>query len=384
MWLTSNCKSKLNQIALALACCGVAAVAQAQSVQLTPPASSTKPTMAPITQPMAQPSAAAKPAAPAVAATPTLAPQAAPQSAPQPIAAAQPAMPAQPVQAAQPTPAAPAKADASPADNGMPKIQYKDAPAEKAQETAPTAKKAAAPVKKADPVKKAAKSAPSAEKKVSFSPASADESVVSDRDFNHFIFPGPIANGPIFPAGAPLQGKPVYLANNTQLLLQFKSGSDKPVQMVVELENGNVYKLHLKPRPVNGVTHRIDGARDPKKATATNKVAGEGGDAGGPRGEDIELLKLVVSSGAPAGYDPVPLSKTTRFDRFSVVPLAAWSDGMSKRVMVFNLVAHPGQTAVVAPPQFYRRGITAVMLDGDVVDANNSPSLFVVESLDDE
>jgi hypothetical protein len=38
----------------------------------------------------------------------------------------------------------------------------------------------------------------------------------------------------------------------------------------------------------------------------------------------------------------------------------------------------------VANPQFYRPGITAVLLDGDVVDARNSPQLFIVEELNDE
>lgn len=379
MWLTLNCKSKLNQIALALACIGLAGVAHAQSAQLTPPLSTTKPALTPVTQPAPATSASPSAANPATGAT--LAPTSATAAAPtQPVG---PTAPPSAQQPAAPTLVAPAKPEPpAGADTGIPKIQYKDAPPEKEPE--PAAAKKAAPAKKVAPVKKATKPATTPEKKVSFSPSMANETVVSDRDFNHFIFPGPIANGPIFPAGAPLQGKPVYLANNTQLLLQFQKNSDKPVQMVVELENGNVYKLHLKPRPVNGITHRIDGARDPKKATASNKMTGEGGDASGPRGEDIELLKHVVSTGAPVGFDPVPLTKTTRFDRFSVVPLAAWSDGMSKRVMVFNLVAHQGQTAVVAPPQFYRRGITAVMLDGDVVDANNSPSLFVVETLDDE
>jgi hypothetical protein len=52
--------------------------------------------------------------------------------------------------------------------------------------------------------------------------------------------------------------------------------------------------------------------------------------------------------------------------------------------MIFSLVSVPGQTAVVAPPQFYREGITAVMIDGDVVDSNSSPNLYVVEELHDE
>jgi hypothetical protein len=48
---------------------------------------------------------------------------------------------------------------------------------------------------------------------------------------------------------------------------------------------------------------------------------------------------------------------------------------------VFSLVAAPGETAVVAAPQFYRPGITAVAVDGDVVDVATSPTLYVIEEV---
>jgi hypothetical protein len=48
---------------------------------------------------------------------------------------------------------------------------------------------------------------------------------------------------------------------------------------------------------------------------------------------------------------------------------------------VFSLAAAPGQTAVVSPRQFYRPGVLAVTLDSDVVDANTSPSLYIVEEV---
>jgi hypothetical protein len=49
--------------------------------------------------------------------------------------------------------------------------------------------------------------------------------------------------------------------------------------------------------------------------------------------------------------------------------------------MVFSLVAVTGQTAIVSPPQFYRTGITAALIDGDVVDATHSPTLYIVEEV---
>ena len=205
---------------------------------------------------------------------------------------------------------------------------------------------------------------------------------VSDSEFNTFVFPDVIKRI-YFPAGSPVVGKPMYLSDNTQVLLQFTKGNGKPVQMVVELESGQVVNLRLAVKSVSGVTHAINGAKT--RNTAKRIVEGEGGRSAAPRGEDIELLKALVASGQPpSGFDPISLPRPTRFDKFSVVPLAGWSDGATKRVLVFSLVAVPGQTAVVSPPQFYRPGISAVMVDGDVVDGNNSPQLFVVEELNDE
>ena len=209
---------------------------------------------------------------------------------------------------------------------------------------------------------------------------------VSDFEFNTFVFPDAIKRI-FFPAGSPVVGKPVYLADNTQVMLQFTKGHTKPIQMVAELENSEVVTLRVAPRAVAGVTHAVNGARvkgSGKRAASAASTA-EGAQGVAPRGEDIELLKqMIARNEPPSGYDPIKLPRPTRFDKFSVVPLAGWSDGSNKRILVFSLVAIPGQTAVVAPPQFYRPGITAVMLDGDVVDGQNSPQLFVVEELNDE
>ncbi len=208
---------------------------------------------------------------------------------------------------------------------------------------------------------------------------------VSDYEFNTFVFPDVIKRI-FFPAGSPVVGKPVYLAENTQVMLQFAKGNDKPIQMVAELESGDVVTMRVVPKPVAGVTHAINGARPRTAALAARKAAaGDAPQSAAPRGEDIELLKqMMARNEPPSGFDPVKLPRPTKFDKFTVVPLAGWSDGSAKRILVFSLVALPGQTAVVAPPQFYRPGITAVMLNGDVVDAESSPQLFVVEELRDE
>jgi hypothetical protein len=209
---------------------------------------------------------------------------------------------------------------------------------------------------------------------------------VSDYEFNTFAFSTAIKRI-FFPAGSPVVGKPIYLADNTQVMLQFAKGESKPVQMVAELESGAVQTLRIVPRAVPGVTHAVNGARVRSAAAPSasgDRANGAATQMPAPKGEDIELLKSVAARGeAPSGFDPVKLPAPTRFDKFTVVPLSGWSDG-TRRVLIFSLVAATGQTAVVSPPQFYRPGITAVMVDGDVVDANTSPQLYVVEELQDE
>jgi len=202
------------------------------------------------------------------------------------------------------------------------------------------------------------------------------EIAVSDRDFNHFVFPSAIAQGPIFPAGSPILGKPVYLAANTQVLLQLAAGADRPIHMIVELENGAVYKYWLRPRPIPGITHRVDGATERGHAAKRLLPA-----ATSPRGADVELLKRVVGGELPEGFDAIELPPPTNFDKFTVIPIAGWSDHATRRIMAFSLVAVAGQTAVVAPPQFYRPGITAVLIDGDVVEENSAPTLYVIEEI---
>lgn len=205
--------------------------------------------------------------------------------------------------------------------------------------------------------------------------------VVSDFELNTFVFSEPVKRV-FFPSGAPVKGAPIYLQDNTQIMLQFDKGS-KPIQMVAELANGGTASIRVQPKAIPGIVYSVNGART-RGANIKKLTSAENEEMGAPHAEDIELLKIIAAKGeAPSNFDPISLPRPTRFDKFTVVPLAGWSDG-SKRIIVFSLVAVPGQTAVVSPPQFYRQGITAVVVDGDVVDGNNSPHLFIVEELNND
>jgi len=218
---------------------------------------------------------------------------------------------------------------------------------------------------------------PAAEK-LTFAAPLPNEVEVSDRDYNHFIFPKAIKQL-VFPPNAPV-AKPVYLNDNLEALIEVQRGTDKPIQMIVETESGRVSKFYLKPRPINGITHRVDGAREVSIASRQAPASAQPGGVGSPHAADIELLKRAVQGDVPAEFEAIALPRPTRFDRFTVVPLAGWTDG-ARRIMHFSLVAVPGKTAVVSDPQFYRPGITAVLLTGDHVDEESNPQLFVVEEV---
>lgn len=205
---------------------------------------------------------------------------------------------------------------------------------------------------------------------------------VSDKELNTFVFPESVKRI-LFPAGSPVIGEPIYLANGTQVMLQFAK-AEGSVQMVAELADGTVHTLRVAPRPVMGMTHPVAGAKARKSSPARAAAAAEKPATADTRAADIELLKKVVIGEIPEDFSSVDLPKPTRFDKFTVIPMQGWSDGSSRRAYVFSLVANPGQVALVAAPQFYRPGITAVMLDGDVVDENNRPLLYVLEESADE
>jgi hypothetical protein len=200
--------------------------------------------------------------------------------------------------------------------------------------------------------------------------------VVSTQGLNRFVFPAAVVKGPIFPADAPVLGAPVYLDANRQLLVQFVPGSDKPFEMVVELSGHQVESFLLAPRNVAGITYHAHGVSPPperKKPAATADNAHRG---------QIALLRSVVMGEVPDSFYPAPLPPAARFNKFDIVPRASWSDGSGHRILEYALESVSGQAAVVAAPEFYHKGMAAILLSGEVVDATHSPLLYILEGTD--
>lgn len=212
-------------------------------------------------------------------------------------------------------------------------------------------------------------------------PAATPEITVSDRDWNHFIFSEKVVRGPYFPDAAPISAgsKPVWLAGNTQFLIQVQRGAGDKFQMVVETESGAVHKLYLKPAPVAGATHKVKGTG--ANAVSAGRPAQPAAEPG--RGGDVELLRRIVQGDVPSDFEISKLPAPVRFDAFTAVPMIMW-DGGDRRVAVFNLVSTGGKSSVVAPPQFYRPGVSAVLIDGDTVAPGVSTTLYVMEAISHE
>ncbi len=216
------------------------------------------------------------------------------------------------------------------------------------------------------------------EKRLNELPPGAIE--VSTQDLNRFIFAAPVVKGPIFPADAPVLGAPVYLDDNRQVLIQFAPGSEKPFQMVVELSGGQVKSYLLAPRPIPGITYRASDVVPPQKIW---KASTESTDAAQPaQRADITLLRSVVMGEVPDAFYPTRLPNGASFDKFNIVPRQSWSDGAGRRILIYALVSVHGQAAVVAAPEFYHKGMSAILLTGEVVDATHSPTLYIVEGVD--
>lgn len=209
--------------------------------------------------------------------------------------------------------------------------------------------------------------------------AEAHTVVISDREFNRIVFRSPFKKV-IFPPGAPLKGDPLPLSDNHSVLFQVEPGARGVIQMVVQLKDGNVETLRLEPAPVPGVVYRVDGAPDVASAPAAAAPAA-GEQLPAPRDYLVETFRNVLT-GNTGEFSPVEPFDRVQFDRFTAEPIQAFSNG-ADRMLVFQLTAREGMETPVAASQFYRRGVRAVQIEGEVVGPESSPHLYilVVESI---
>jgi hypothetical protein len=183
------------------------------------------------------------------------------------------------------------------------------------------------------------------------------------------------------PAGTKLGEEIVYLSGNRAMMFQFASGQSKVIQLVVELASGRVETLYLKPQAIPGAIHRVDGAGDANPSPKKGRARAAEFVSQSPHSESLSILKSFVRGEIPESFEATEPPGMTSFDKFSVVPAGAWTDGADYKVYVFQLIAAKGQAAVVSPSQFFREGVRSVLIDGDEVSQEASPYVYIVEDL---
>lgn len=204
-----------------------------------------------------------------------------------------------------------------------------------------------------------------------------NEYEVSDTDYNRFVFPVAVTQV-ISPAGANLLSPPLYMAGNKHVLLKLASATNRPVQVVAELEDNTVQEFYLKPAPIRGITREL-GVREYRSRQVRDAEATEASTAATPSAADMRLLEKFSTGQLPGDFEEEPnLPPEVHFERFWVKPIAVWSNGGNTRVEAWRLIGRPGLAATVAPPQFYRQGVRAVLLENDVVDGRTHPLLLLV------
>lgn len=213
-----------------------------------------------------------------------------------------------------------------------------------------------------------------------------DEYEVSDTDYNRFVFPVAVTQI-ISPAGPNLLSAPLYMAGNKHVLLKLAGATNRPVQVVAELEDNSVQEFYLKPAPIRGVTREM-GVREFRSRMAREADASEAASsaaAGTPSAADMRLLEKFSMGQIPSEFEEETiLPPEVHFERFWVKPVAVWSNGGNTRVEAWRLIGRPGLAATVAPPQFYRQGVRAVLLESDVVDGRTHPLLLLVTDNNEE
>lgn len=199
------------------------------------------------------------------------------------------------------------------------------------------------------------------------------EIAVSDREMNTFVFDMPVVDT-LAPNGAAFAGKPLYLPGHKTVILQLPRGSSSRVQVLFVFEDGSSRQVYLKPKPIPGVMWTDKGSQK----QATRSYAEEP-----TQSADVRILQRLVQDERSIGdqFTKIPLPAQAMFTDYTLVPTGAWYDGESRRLFRFAVVAKPGHTALLSEPQFYRDGIKVVMLDGQLTDAEHTPSLYVIEAV---
>lgn len=188
---------------------------------------------------------------------------------------------------------------------------------------------------------------------------------VANDGYNRFTFDSPFKSV-VLPPEAPVASKPVSLGGNTTLLVEFKPGITEPIQMVVQMADGDVLDLTLQPGADQGANWE--------------QPAGPDGEQAVQRPEDKMLIRIFKAAlanpdKAPSGFSRITTPEPGEIDGLTADYVAAYQSEVHK-LFVMRLRAE--QPSPILPQDIYVRGVQAAYIGGDAVGPDLAPLAVVL------
>lgn len=211
--------------------------------------------------------------------------------------------------------------------------------------------------------------------------------MASTEAYNRLVFPVPFQKV-VIPPDAEVREVPVALKDNLGILIRPAPGA-QPVNVFVQLVNGESFTVRLTPssnpeasvfryRNATDVQAKPNKVDRPEDGWLTDVIVNaiEGKTPEGfEKGVELPPIRAIV---APKGVNgEVSINKANRIE---LTPSAHFV-GSGYSLKVYRLFAK--EAINVEPRDFYREGVIAVSVDGDIVSQKHNPLLVMLEAVNE-
>jgi|GEM_PF-2049029 len=197
--------------------------------------------------------------------------------------------------------------------------------------------------------------------------------------YNRLVFPEPYAQV-VIPPDAPLADDPIPLSGHRGLLLRPREGASGAIPVFVQLRSGASFTVRLKPE--DGAEPAVFRYRDAPDMAAKPQQERRPADRW-----IAETVLAALDGERPEGFEASEPPRPARLvldeadgESVRLTPETAWR-GSRHRLRVYRLQAD--RMVNVEPRDFYRQGVVAVTVEGDVVGPHHRPRLIILEVDDD-
>lgn len=215
------------------------------------------------------------------------------------------------------------------------------------------------------------------------------EVMASSEGYNRLMFPVPFQKI-VIPPDAQLQEKPISLKDNLGLLLR-PSENARPINVFVQLVDGQAFTVRLLPSssPIGAVFRygdADDASAKPEKEGRPNdgwiadvfvKAAQGEKPSGFERKEGLMPVKVFVR---PQIETASKEHNEKALNQIDMTPVAHYV-GSGYSLKLYRL--HAKKMINVEPRDFFRSGIIASAIDGDVISPIHNPLIIVLEAKND-